>query len=130
MKDTSRKLSPRFFLFFLIILILLCFLALFIQHEHKQVGSVVEVYQNGALVDTLPLDTPCTLRYDSEDGGYNILVIKDGKVRISDADCPDGVCVRKGATNQTADPIVCLPHKLVVEVHSSAGENSSLDGVS
>ncbi len=130
MDNTSRKISPKIFLFFLLILVLLCVLALYLQSQHRQEGSIAEVYQNGSLVETLPLDTNCTRRYDSADGGYNLLIIENGKVQIAEADCTDQVCVRRGATNQTADPIVCLPHQLVVEVKSSADENSSLDGVS
>lgn len=58
-----------------------------------------------------------------------MVVIQDGTVRVSEADCPDQICVRKGATNQTADPIACLPNGLIVEV--IAGEDTSqLDGVS
>ena len=56
--------------------------------------------------------------------------IKDGKVAVTEADCPDKICVRHGPTDQTADPIVCLPHTLVVQVLAPAGGTEALDGVS
>ena len=40
-------------------------------------------------------------------------------VFMEEASCPDQICVRKGPTNQTADPIVCLPNSLVVEVQAA-----------
>ena len=46
----------------------------------------------------------------------NTLVIKDGKASISTANCPDKICVAHRAISKTGETIVCLPHKLVVEI--------------
>lgn len=46
----------------------------------------------------------------------NTLVIKDGKAYISQANCPDKICVAHRAISKTGETIVCLPHKLVVEI--------------
>ena len=81
------------------------------------------------MVGTYSLQQPRTLRYESQDGGYNIVVIADGKVRVSEASCPDQVCVRTGPTDQTASPIACLPNRLVIQVIDN-GTSSQLDGVS
>ena len=70
------------------------------------------------------------VRGNSDNGGYNIVVISGGTVRVSEASCPDQVCVRKGATDQTNDPIACLPNKLVVQVVGGGEQNNQLDGVS
>ena len=51
-------------------------------------------------------------------------------VFLIEASCPDQICVRHGPTDQTADPIVCLPNKLVVRVLPPEGEADQLDGVS
>lgn len=92
-------------------------------------GSMVCIYQNGTLTDRFPLDQPLSKLYWSENGGRNVVVIEDGKVSVTEADCPDQVCVRHGPTDQTGDPIVCLPHKLVVEV-VDPDHPAQLDGVS
>ena len=47
------------------------------------------------------------------DGGYNVITVKDGKIAVTAADCPDHYCVRQGFCNSGAQ-IVCLPHKLVI----------------
>ena len=86
--------------------------------------------ENGEVVGLYPLDEDQTLRFDSDNGGYNIVVISGGTVRVSQASCPDQVCVRKGATDQTNDPIACLPNKLVVQVVGGGEQNNQLDGVS
>ena len=41
-----------------------------------------------------------------------------------DADCNDLVCVRSfGAISKPGETILCLPHKLIVEVRSTDGIN-------
>ena len=47
---------------------------------------------------------------------HNILVIKDGRADMTDADCPDRICVNHRPVSQEGETIVCLPHKVVVEV--------------
>ena len=124
---TQRPL--KFWLIILGVIAAVCVAGLVFLSLHRQPGAMVRITQDGQQVGLYPLDEPRTLRYESDHGGYNVVVIQDGTVRVSEADCPDQICVRKGATNQTADPIACLPNGLIVEV--LAGEDTSqLDGVS
>lgn len=46
----------------------------------------------------------------------NTLVIKGRKAQISNANCPDKICVAHKPISKTGETIVCLPHKLVVEI--------------
>lgn len=46
----------------------------------------------------------------------NLLVIKDGKASMKEADCPDKICVAHKPICKKGETIVCLPHKVVVEV--------------
>ncbi|PLS32290.1 hypothetical protein CYV26_15265 [Carnobacterium maltaromaticum] len=65
-----------------------------------------------------------TYRYEDEDGDFNLLEIKDETIRMIDADCNDLVCVRSfGAISKPGETILCLPHKLIVEVRSTDGIN-------
>ena len=48
------------------------------------------------------------------DNGYNTVEVSDGKIRISDADCRDKICVDHGLLEDNTFPIVCLPHKVVI----------------
>ena len=51
--------------------------------------------------------------------GLNVLSVENGRIRMIDADCPDGVCLRMGAISNTFQTITCLPHRLVVELTGS-----------
>lgn len=57
----------------------------------------------------------------------NVVSIKNGAVCVSDASCPDHVCVNSGWKKYDGETIVCLPNKLVVTV--TGGEDSGLDAV-
>ena len=46
----------------------------------------------------------------------NIMVIENGKVTVREANCPDSICVKTRAASKAGETIVCLPHKLVIEI--------------
>lgn len=62
-----------------------------------------------------------TYRYEDKDGDYNLIEVKGNRIRIKEADCGDQICVRRGWIDQSGETIVCLPHKLVIEIKSSDG---------
>jgi hypothetical protein len=46
--------------------------------------------------------------------GWNDITIKDHRISITDADCPDHTCVKTGELRYDYLPIICLPHNLIV----------------
>ena len=60
--------------------------------------------------------------------GLNVMKIKDGKVTMEKADCPDQICHKHKAIEKSGETIVCLPHKVVIEV-SSDKDDQELDGM-
>ena len=50
------------------------------------------------------------------DGGKNVVEIKNGVVRVTEADCPDKICVRRGAIKKLGETIACVPHKILIEI--------------
>ncbi len=82
-------------------------------------GGSVSVTVAGETVMELPLDADGSFPIDT-DGGHNVLVIEDGSARMSEADCPDRLCVKTGAIRWAGESIVCLPHQVVVTVENGA----------
>ena len=66
---------------------------------------------------SLDIETSFTV---TTDAGENQVVISGGKVSVTDADCPDKLCVKQGEIDRQGETIVCLPHKLVVEIEGGA----------
>lgn len=59
---------------------------------------------------------------------YNLLSVSDGVVRMEAADCPDQICVHHRPVSGGGESIICLPHKLVVEIRGET-EEAGLDGM-
>ena len=52
-----------------------------------------------------------------------------GAICISEASCPDKICVGQGYISNSLVPITCLPHKLVIELRADNAA-SDLDAIS
>ena len=103
----------------LIAVILIICLGVFLCFKSNlKSGKSAVVTVNGEKVMTLSLSEN-TIKKINTDLGENIIEINSGVVNISQADCPDKICVHHRAIKSTGETIVCLPHKLVVEI---AGE--------
>lgn len=63
----------------------------------------------------MPLSNDDVLTVTSS-AGTNVIEVQSGKVRVSEADCPNQDCVDQGWISNAGQQIVCLPHKLVVNI--------------
>ncbi|MDD3367510.1 MAG: NusG domain II-containing protein [Lachnospiraceae bacterium] len=112
----------------LIILILIIAACSFLWYRYQGTpGAAVEVYLDGALTATYPLEQSAEYELTGAHDGHNHLVIADGKASITDADCPDKLCVKQRAISKNGETICCLPHKLVIKI--SGGMENELDAV-
>ena len=86
-------------------------------------GAYAVVTVDGIEKGRYPLHTDTEVRIESAEG-YNILVIQDGMADITEASCPDGLCVRQHKINESGESLVCLPNKVTVTVK---GEGEGID---
>lgn len=82
-----------------------------------------EVSSGGQVLFVLDLSVDQTRTVESEHD-VNVITVRDGKVAVTEADCPDHYCMRRGYCDGGAQ-IVCLPNRLVIRF---LGEQP-LDGV-
>ena len=63
-------------------------------------------------------------------GDTNICEIKDKKVSMISADCPDQLCIHQRTIQLQGETIVCLPNKVVLEITGTRQtDQEALDGV-
>ena len=55
--------------------------------------------------------------------GRNTVHVEPGAISVTEADCPDRICVHQGKLTGGGIPIVCMPHRLVIEI-----EDDQFDG--
>lgn len=93
-------------------------------------GLVAVVHDGDGGVREMPLDRDGTLDV-STSLGCNTIVVEGGRVFVSDADCAGHDCMAQGPASQPNERIVCLPHKLWIEIVDGARqEGRGFDAVS
>lgn len=58
-------------------------------------------------------------------GDTNVCEIKNGEVKMTEADCPDHLCIKQKAVGSAGGTIVCLPNKVVIEGEKATGSDST-----
>ena len=96
------------------------------QMNNTKDSANVVVTIDGEVYGTYPLSEDRTERIELPDGSYNILVISDGYADVTEASCPDQICVKHNHIRYSKESIVCLPNKVVVTVEG--GEENEIDG--
>ncbi|MEY7999485.1 NusG domain II-containing protein [Clostridium sp. Mt-5] len=99
---------------------------LYVKGYHK----IAVIKQDGKIINTIDLDKvkgkqQFRIKYDTSH--FNLVEVEKGKIRIVDADCPDKICVKTGWISEPGGSIVCLPHKLIINIQ---GNNSKYDELS
>ena len=116
----------KFWVILIVIVLLLSIAAsVFVFYSHIS-GGVVGIYHHGELVKKIHLDTvttPYTFTVGDE-SSYNVVSVERGRICVSDATCPDHVCMKTGWISDGAVPIVCLPNELVIKVEGGAADGS------
>lgn len=94
----------------------------------KPESNIVEIVQDGEVLYRLDLsEYKETETFEiAYDGGRNTILIENGQICMSHADCPDQTCVKMGWLKSSAFPIVCLPHHLVIQYAESS---DTVDGI-
>ena len=109
-------------IFVTIILLLAGVLYLLFALGGDKDGDKVTVTVDGKIYGTYPLDEDKTIEIKNADG-FNTVSIHDGQVSVTDADCKDKYCVKQGVISNNNESIICLPHKLVVEIAGTVDNN-------
>lgn len=99
---------------------------LFLVKSREQTGNRIVITVDGEEYGAYPLDQDREIEVKSK-SGYNVVVIEDGQVYIKEADCPDKYCVKQGKISGRHESLVCLPHKLIVEVEITVEEGSAAE---
>lgn len=98
-------------------------LSLWLLQPGKSAGAV-RVISEGKVLHTLSLSEDTEIEVTT-DRGTNVVTVKDGKVAVTQATCPDGYCMDRGFCSGGTQ-IVCLPNRLVLEFVG----DQPVDGVS
>lgn len=117
--DTSKK-NDKILIIAVLVLALIGGIVLLFTQKSATADGIVVVTIAGEEYGQFPLDENIVEKIELPDGSYNILAIKDGKADITEASCPDGICVRHRKISKTNQTIVCLPNKVIITIENGA----------
>lgn len=119
----KTKINPKLRndIILLVGILIIAIIGLVVFNATKKQGNIVVVLLNGVETERYSINQNIEKEIITE-YGKNILVIKNGQVSITDADCPDLVCVKHREISKDGETIVCLPHKLVIEITAETEE--------
>lgn len=126
-----KKRSNRFWIIVLAAAFAACAGAALLVQRMPGRRTLARIAVNGQVVREIDLSavTDETSFVIETEAGANTVSLRPGGIRVSEADCPDHVCVKQGWLEGGAVPIVCLPHRLVISL-VSGGDEGALDAVS
>ena len=122
MKEAEKKNYKRDLL--LVGILLLAALLLFaLTRGTRESGAEAVVTVDGTEVGRYPLSKAGTFPLN---GGTNILVIENGEAWVTEANCPDKICMGMGKISRNGEFIAGLPNRLLIVVEG--GEKAAVDG--
>ena len=103
--------------FILIFIILLIVVVSFGINHFTNAKSVkqIEIYVDNELYKTYDIDDEDEIKIESEEG-YNVVKIHNHGAQITEASCPDKVCIHEGFITKPSESIVCLPNKVHIKI--------------
>jgi len=121
--SSGKKSKIRNDLILAAVIVIMAAAGLLLINLTKEQGNRLVVKIDGAETASYSLseNTSFEVRTGKNNENINVVVIENGKAYVSEADCPDGICKDYRPISYVGETIVCLPHKLVLEV---TGERS------
>lgn len=89
-------------------------------------GSFVVIHDANGKEQRVALNEDTTISVATELGN-NTIVVEKGVARMAEADCPHGYCLHQQPISSPGQQIICLPHKLWVEIVDSSSPGGQMD---
>ena len=100
----------------LILFTIVSFFSTLLVYNKKYDEKYIEIQINGKIYKKVPLENHEEIININNKYGTNSIKISKGKVHILDADCKDKICIKDGYKSNVGEMLVCLPHKLVIQI--------------
>ncbi len=96
----------------------ICAALFFWRFQLQGSGASVTVEVDGEVFGTYPLGKDQVIPINDT----NVLTISDGEAYMSEAACPDKLCINMGHIRADGEMIVCLPNRVVIQVVDESTE--------
>jgi len=105
-------------------LLAVCLSLSFFLLRPREGAIFAEISSQGKIIKTVDLRVDQQFTITPPQGGQNTVTVREGKIAVTDASCPDHYCMARGFCRGGAQ-IVCLPNRLVIRFL----DQQEIDGV-
>lgn len=113
-----QKFSKIDYILMLFLMLAGIVVLLFSKFRNKEAGATAEVTVNGEYYGSYDLLEQQEIDVEVADQVTNHISISNGEVYMSEANCPDKLCMKQGHKSHQGETIVCLPNRVVVTICS------------
>ena len=78
-----------------------------------EASTHAQITSQGNVIKTVDLRIDQEFTVEAENGGHNLITVRDGKIGVSDASCPDHYCMKREFCDSGTE-IVCLPNRMTI----------------
>ena len=83
---------------------------------HQKPAARLEIQVDGQVIASYDLDQDLDTVITGYQGGTNHLIIQDHTAWVSEASCPDKVCIHQGKIQLNGQMVVCLPNRMIAMI--------------
>ena len=116
-------MKTKYWIAMLALVLVLCAAASVMLLSPQDGAARAEIRSEGKVIRTLDLAVDQEFTVATAQG-RNVITVRDGKIAVTEASCPDHYCMDRGFCGGGTE-IVCLPNRLVIHF---LGEQE-IDGV-
>jgi len=98
------------------------------ENNHNKLLTA-DITLNGKLYKTVELTKEEQIIEIKSERGTNVVKVHDYGIEMYDTDCPDKVCLTFGFIKKSKQSIICLPHRVMVEINGVQDVGDELDAV-
>jgi len=117
-------MKTKYWIILLAVVLAICLGLSFFLLMPGDAAAQAKITSQGKVIKTVDLRIDQEFTVTADNGGYNVVTVKGGKIGVTEATCPDHYCMERGLCS-SGTQIVCLPNRLVIQF---VGEQT-IDGV-
>ncbi len=91
-------------------------------------ASIISVEVDGQKYGEYSLNEDQVIPIEIKGKTVNVVTIENGSAYMSEATCPDKLCIKQGSISSRSQSIVCLPNRVIVTV--TEGKETEIDSMS
>lgn len=99
----------------------------FIQDQQRATGAMIRIQIDGQEYGTYSLKEDRKIPIEINGRQTNQVTIQNEAATMTEADCPDHLCMHQRSIRKVNESIVCLPNKVVVTVIDPNAEETDID---